>query len=173
MWAKKYVLQYQCHCRYTLGIPHHLIWQKRYHEPSCLDLFKGYAAPTNTTNILLHTLLGTTHEAHEVPNLQEVYEKEIKSQNLEPFLSPSGLITHIYYTESDQLLQIESTSLRNSILRSLNMSVHIIGRRREKLGNSDPTKPFTPMYSTRHVCGNVSELYVLDTDQDHYIRRAT
>jgi hypothetical protein len=184
MWAKKYILQYQCHYRYTHNSPHHLIQQKNYREPTCPDLFKSYSTPTNTTKILLQTLLGTTHEAKEIPEhlLNERYEEERNQQNLENFISPfltssssssgEGLISHVYYTESDQLLQIESSSLRNSILRSLNQSVHLIGRRREKLGESNPLTPLQQMYSTRHVCGNINDLYVLDTaDEDHFIRR--
>jgi hypothetical protein len=171
MWAKRYILQFQCHYRYTYHSPHHLIHVKHYREPTCPDLFKSYSTPTNTTNILLHTLLGTTHEATEISDLETRFKEETISQNLENFLVPSALLTHIYYTESDQLLQIESPSLRNMILESLNISVHLIGRRREKVGESDPLKPLQNMYPTRSLCGNVSALYVLDSEKDRFIRR--
>lgn len=171
MWAKRYILQYQCHYHYTHNTTHHLLRSRRYIEPTCPELFKEYSNPQNSTQILLSTLLGTTHDAQEVKKLDQIYHKESLRQNVSQFSSPTSLLTHVYYTESDQLLFFESLSLRNIVLQSSNMSVHIVGRRREKLGDTNPNEPFDNLQSTRHLCGNASDPYILDTDVDYYFRR--
>lgn len=171
MWAKRYILQYQCHYHYTHNTTHHLIHYKRYIEPTCPEIFHGYSNPLNSSHILLSTLLGTTFNAKEIQNIDKKLQNETILQNFTKFYLPSHLITHVYYTESDQMLFFESSTLRNIILKSLNISIHVIGRRREKVGHSNPYQPFNDLYPTRHLCGNVSDPYVLDTDVDCFIRR--
>jgi hypothetical protein len=115
--------------------------------------------------------LGTFYEGKEILNLHSAYQRETLHQNLDNFVTPRALLSHIYYTESDQLLHMDSPETRDMILKSLNMSVHLIGRRREKKGDSDPSQPYRDLYNTRTLCGNASDLFVLDPDRDFFVRR--
>lgn len=176
MWGKKYMLQMNCYYRMLHNLSHTLIKHRRYHEKSCKDIFLEYSNLYNTTEILTSTLLGVSHQAAilDKSTLNQTYQTELtlqSSQVLDMFLKPTSLISHIYYTESDQLLYIDSVSLRNTLLAAANMTTHIIGRRVEKKGDTDPTKPFENLIPTRAVCGNISELYYIDDNVDYYVRR--
>lgn len=153
-----------------------LIKHKRYHEKTCNELFSEYPKSYNVTEIITSTLLGLTHQATIIPksDLNNTYHTELTFQSpeiLNNFLNSNSLISHIYYTESDQLLHIESVALRNTILSTVNISTHLIGRRVEKEGDTDPTKPLSDLIPTRNVCGNASDLYSLDDSIDYYVRQ--
>jgi hypothetical protein len=80
-------------------------------------------------------------------------------------------ITHVYYTESDQLLKFANADVRDAILAAVNATTHLIGRRKEVQINlnKDPTQYMEGMLSTRALCGNQSNLYELNT-KDMFVR---
>lgn len=82
--------------------------------------------------------------------------------------NPPRRITHVYYTESDQLLRFMNSEVRDTIIGALNITSHLIGRRKEKNIKipSGPTDYMGGLLPTRDVCGNKSlpfELSVHDS----------
>eukprot|EP00602_Paraphysomonas_sp_CaronLab_P004330 CAMPEP_0185031440 /NCGR_PEP_ID=MMETSP1103-20130426/18913_1 /TAXON_ID=36769 /ORGANISM="Paraphysomonas bandaiensis, Strain Caron Lab Isolate" /LENGTH=333 /DNA_ID=CAMNT_0027566971 /DNA_START=147 /DNA_END=1145 /DNA_ORIENTATION=- len=95
-------------------------------------------------------------------------EKSCDDVDIKLLNSPRGRfanpkpVTHVYYTESDQLLKFSDTNIRNAILDALNITTHIIGRRIEKRVDSDAVDYMSGLFATRAVCGDSSNTYVLN-----------
>lgn len=89
------------------------------------------------------------------------------------FPSVSGLpISHVYYTESDQILHFSDVATRRAIMSATNASTLVIGRRMEKVVDSaHPPATYTELLApTRALCGDSSQPYELDWPASPYIQ---
>ncbi len=62
-------------------------------------------------------------------------------------------ITHIYYTESDQLVYIRDKIVLDILLHNNNATTTLVGRRTEKLGTSNASEYMNQLIPTRATCG--------------------
>lgn len=76
--------------------------------------------------------------------------------------------THIYYTESDQILYIKDINILNILLANNNGTTLLVGRRREKKADTSPYEYMKHLVPTRATCGLSG--YVIDTSVNYFIR---
>lgn len=147
MWAKTYVARINCFYRQKHNIPFAPFKHKRHKE---------------STDPCPQILA-------EIPS--DSYSKRVN--HFDTALN----ITHVYYTESDQLLKIRDRSVRDLIISASNYSTHIIGRRcekhvaRKKVERSYPERYMEDVRPTRAACGDWDDNYEIHWPGDKYIRR--
>lgn len=74
-------------------------------------------------------------------------------------------ISHIYYTESDQILRFKNEKILNGILRVSNETSIIMGYRKQKDPNSSPKEYMSSLFATRGGCGKSGYQLNLQTYQ--------
>jgi hypothetical protein len=97
----------------------------------------------------------------------------VKSCNdLFPIFS-GQIITHVYYTESDQILHFSDSVTRRAIISATNSSTFLIGRRMEKTVNAmyPPSDYMHVLSPTRALCGDSKQPYELDWPSSRFIHQ--
>lgn len=80
------------------------------------------------------------------------------------------LITHIYYTESDQIVNFQNRGIVDALVGSLNDTILFMGARKEKVSSSDPANYDEDLQSTRPGgCGQGG--FVLDWPKSRHVMR--
>jgi hypothetical protein len=79
-------------------------------------------------------------------------------------------ITHIYYTEADQILRFEDDEALEATLAASNATTYFLGRRKEKWTASDPREYMNSLSKGRE-CGRVGEEYLLNWPTSNQIQK--
>lgn len=78
-------------------------------------------------------------------------------------------LSHVYYTESDQILSFSDASTRRAIVSASNGTTFVIGRRMEKIVKDSPADYMENLIPTRALCGDPKKQFVLEYPRSRHI----
>lgn len=104
---------------------------------------KFYECKKNLTNIICNKILNDIEfdKLIQICRVYNIIAEQVKS------------ISHIYYTESDQILRFKNEQILQEILYVSNKTTLIMGYRKQKDSTSLPEEYMSSLYLTRPGCG--------------------